>query len=285
MTLSVGCAVEVFVCTFSARKLFDETPRSTCFAVIVLAEEFVLAATSSTATFATVDFAIVTFSSAVFSTTTFSVDTCWAETLSVTTFSDSAFSVVVLSEISFSSCFSTTCTKVRSMVAPSAYSGDHLSCASSLFSMPPKVLSMVVDNRPRDLSPTVYSNPFFSSTLLSTFVTFMDIDTSSPVLGFFQPQSQCRSSCLQLAMLFSPAVGPLFLPAVGPLFWLLVIRVIHLFVFTQPAGLSCTHSPASLLASATVSPHERRTHRLLQCGALVRQGLALSRRAVRPSTC
>ena len=82
---------------FSARRLFDETPRSTCFAVIVLAEEFVFAATSSTATFATADFAIATFSSAAFSTTAFPATTCWAEALSATTFSDSVFSVATLS--------------------------------------------------------------------------------------------------------------------------------------------------------------------------------------------
>ena len=45
-----------------------------------------------------------------------------------------------------------------------------------------------------------------------------------------------------------------------PIFWLLVTRTIHLFVFTQSASLSCARSPASLLASASVSPRERRTH-------------------------
>ena len=73
MTLLVDCTVAVFVCASSAQRLFDETPRSTCFAVIVLAEEFVFAAISSIATFAAVDFAIVILSSAAFSTTTFSV--------------------------------------------------------------------------------------------------------------------------------------------------------------------------------------------------------------------
>ena len=45
-----------------------------------------------------------------------------------------------------------------------------------------------------------------------------------------------------------------------PIFWLLVTRIIHLFVFTQSAGLSCARSPASLLASVSISPRERRTH-------------------------
>ena len=109
--------------------------------------------------------------------------------------------------------FLVTCTKVRSMVSPSAYSGEHLSCVSSSFCMPPKALSIVVDNRPRDLSPTVYFNPLFSSMLPSTFVTFSDTHTSPPVLGFFQPQSQWTFAihyvvlvlvtCLLLAMLFS----------------------------------------------------------------------------------
>ena len=45
-----------------------------------------------------------------------------------------------------------------------------------------------------------------------------------------------------------------------PIFWLLVTRIIHLFVFTQSAGFSCARSPASLLASASVSPRERRTY-------------------------
>ena len=97
---------------------------------------------------------------------------------------------------------------------------------------------------------------------------------------------------LLLGMLFSyPLWVRSFLPAVGPLFWLLVTRIIHLFVFTQSA---C--SP-SLLAGAVLAPR-RRCLRVSQsrpasavptlssqCGALVRQGLAVVRRAVRPSTC
>ena len=79
-------------------------------------------------------------------------------------------------------------------------------CASSPLSMPPKALSIVVDRRPRDLTPTVYSNPLFSSTLPHTFVTFIDFDTSSPVLGFFQPSSP-------VVTFFLPAVGcALFYP-------------------------------------------------------------------------
>ena len=50
----------------------------------------------------------------------------------------------------------------------------------------------------------------------------------------------------------------LFFPR--PIFKLLVTRIIHLFVFTQSAGLSWARSPASLLTSASVSPCERRTH-------------------------
>ena len=42
---------------------------------------------------------------------------------------------------------------------------------------------------PRSRSQLV-CNPFFSSTLPSTFITFSDIDISSPVLDFFQPSSQ-----------------------------------------------------------------------------------------------
>ena len=46
--------------------------------------------------------------------------------------------------------------------------------------------------------------------------------------------TSCRSALL-------PAVGPLFSPAVGPLFWLLFIRIIYMFVFTQSAVLSFAH--------------------------------------------
>ena len=42
--------------------------------------------------------------------------------------------------------------------------------------------------------------------------------------------------------------------------FLSLVIIIALFVFTQSAGLSCARSPASLLASASVSPRERRTH-------------------------
>ena len=111
----------------------------------------------------------------------------------------------------------------------------------------------------------------------------MDFNTSSPVLGFFQSPSQCRSflctclpccwvcSCLACSWLCS------FLPAVGPLFYPLWVRSStrcgsallasfhqdHPSVRVHPVGclelLSCTGSPASLFASASVSPRERRT--------------------------
>ena len=163
--------------------------------------------------------------------------------------------------------------------------------------MPPKTLSIVVDRRPSDLSPTVFFNPLFSSTLPSTFVTFMDINTSSPVLGFFQsPCYPCVRVCpaVGYALLLPAvgcallqAVGPLFstrcgsalLPAVGPLFWLLVIRIIHLFVFTQSADFRfravlaprrcCLRVRQSRPASAVHTPSS-------QCGALVCQRLAFS---------
>ena len=67
-----------------------------------------------------------------------------------------------------------------------------------------KTLSIVVDKRPRNLTPTVHSKPLFSSTPPYTFVT------SSPV-------------------------------AVGPLFSLLFIKIFHLFVFTQSVVLSSHH--------------------------------------------
>ena len=178
-------------------------------------------------------------------------------------------------------------------------------CASSPLSMPPEALSIVVDRRPRDLTPTVSSNPLFSSALPHTFLAFIDFDTSSPVLGFFQPPPQRHSPCPLSTLschpsrcsgptsitvfwilfeslpavgdaLFMPAVGcallpavsPLFstrcgsalLPAVGPLFWLLFIRITHLFVFTQSVVLSWACFPASLFASTSISPRERRTH-------------------------
>ena len=59
-----------------------------------------------------------------------------------------------------------------------------------------------------------------------------------------------RGPCLQLAMLFCLACSWLcsftscrsaLLPAAGPLFWLLFIRIISLFVFTQSAVLSFAH--------------------------------------------
>ena len=146
-----------------------------------------------------------------------------------------------------------------------------MSCASSHFSMPPKALSIVVDRRPRDLTPTVYSNPLFSLTLSYTFVSFIDFDTSSPVLGFFQPPSQRHSPC-PLGMLschpsrrseptsitvfwilfeslpavgyaLLPAVGPLFSPAVSPLFYPLWVRS---FGFFSPRSFICSSSPSLL---------------------------------------
>ena len=65
-----------------------------------------------------------------------------------------------------------------------------------------------------------------------------------------------------------------------PIFWLLVIRIIHLFVFTQSAGLSCARFPASLFASASVSPRERRTHTVFAVWCL-----GLSRACVVSTSC
>ena len=118
----------------------------------------------------------------------------------------------------------------------------------------------------------------------------MDINTSSPVLCFFQPSSQCRSPCVRVCpavgyALLLPAVGyALFLacswlcsftscrsallPAVGPLFYPLWVRSFGFFSsgssicsFHPVCCLElCSLSPASLFASASVSPHERRAH-------------------------
>ena len=85
-------------------------------------------------------------------------------------------------------------------------------------------------------------------------------------------------SCLQLAMLFSSAVGPLFLPAVGPLFSLLFIKIIHLFTFTQTFGLSCVRSPASLFCECvSVAPRAPYTHRLRSVVPWFAKGLRFSR--------
>ena len=53
--------------------------------------------------------------------------------------------------------------------------------------------------------------------LPSTFITFLDINTSSPVLGFFQPPSQCHSPDLLSMKFFHPSrrSGPRYVPAVG----------------------------------------------------------------------
>ena len=66
-----------------------------------------------------------------------------------------------------------------------------------------------------------------------------------------------------------------------PIFWLLVTKVIHMFVFTQSAGLSCARSPASLLASASVSPRECRTHTVFAVWCLGSSRACGVRRAVR----
>ena len=185
------------------------------------------------------------------------------------------------------------------MLAPSAYSGEHLSCFSSPFST--KTLLILVDKRPRDLSPTVHFFSFFSLMLPSTFVTFLDTHISSPVLGFFQPPSQCHSPCLLRMIfcrpsrrsgpcyvpavgyvLFLPAVGPLFsclllamlfLPAVGPLFYPLWVRSFSFFSRIHPSvhvsdfTSSCVCSPASLFCECVRSrPPSAVRHRLLQCG-------------------
>ena len=80
-------------------------------------------------------------------------------------------------------------------------------------------------------------------------------------------------SCLLLAMLFSPAVGPLFYP--------LWVRSVSFF---SSGSSICSRSwlhlelcslPGVAVLRASVSLRERRTHRLLQCGALVCQGLAV----------
>ena len=185
-----------------------------------------------------------------------------------------------------------------------------MSCVSSPFSLPPKALSIDVDKRPRDLSPTVHFNPFFSSMLPSTFVTFWDTNTSSPFLGFFQPPSQCHSPGL-LSMNFchlSRRSGTRYVPAVGCFLTrcgsALFMPAVGYALFTSCRSALLTRCGSALLASfhqdhpsvhvhsgiwlelcslprrrcfasASVSPRERRTHRLLQCGALVCQGLAL----------
>ena len=158
--------------------------------------------------------------------------------------------------------------------------------------MPPKALSIIVERIPRDLTPTVYFNPFFSSTLPSTFETFMDINTSSLVLGFFQPQSQCHSSCLLSMLSCHPSrrSGPTSITVFWILFeslpavWLCCFHACswqcsktscgsalkvsfhqdHSSVRIHPVCCFelCLLSGASLFASASISPRERRTHNL-----------------------
>ena len=169
--------------------------------------------------------------------------------------------------------------------------------------------------RPRDLSPTVYFNPLFSSTVPSTFVTFIDFDTSSPVLGFFQPQSKCHSSCLSSMLTCHssrrsgptsitvfwilseslPAVGyPLFMPAIGYALFtscgsalLASFHQDHSSVRIHPVCCFelCLLSGVAVCECVNLVPRAPYTHRLSQCGALVCQGLAVVRRAVCPSTC
>ena len=145
-----------------------------------------------------------------------------------------------------------------------------MSCVSSSFSLPPKALSIDVDKRPRDLLPTVHFNSFFSTMLPSTFVIFLDTNTSSSGLGFL-PTSIAMNFCHSSRRsgpryvpavgyaLISPAVGPLFsclllamlfflpaalLPAVGPLFYHLFHE--HPSVDVLGFTLSRVRSPASL---------------------------------------
>ena len=189
--------------------------------------------------------------------------------------------------------FLVTCTKMRSMLAPSAYSGEHLSCASSSFSMLLKALPINVDKIPWDLSPTVYFNPFFSSTLSSTFVTFLDTHISSSALGFFLSVIFCHPSRRS---------GPRYVPAIGyalftscksallarctsTLFYQLYV---HSFNFFSSGSSICTCLPSllaySLSGVAVCECVSLAVHTVFRSGALVCQGLAFSRRTVRPST-
>ena len=109
-----------------------------------------------------------------------------------------------------------------------------------------------------------FLSPVLSAQFMTPIPTLILNLTSSWSLSW---TSSCPSPCLQLAMLFLPAVGPLF-PAVVALFYPLWVRSFHLPEILVGAAVNsslfstvrtCVRSPASPLSSAelTLPVHHR----------------------------
>ena len=105
-----------------------------------------------------------------------------------------------------------------------------------------------------------FLSPVLSAQFMTPIPTLILNLTSSWSLSW---TSSCPSACLQLAVLFSHAVGPLF-PAVVALFYPLWVRSFHLSeVLVNSSSFSTgVRSPVSPLASAELTLP-------VQCEALV----------------
>ena len=131
--------------------------------------------------------------------------------------------------------------------------------------MTSSLVTVILFKRP-PMPFTVMMARFLSPLLSAQFMTpiptlILNLTSSWSLSWSLSWTSSCPSPCLQLAMLFLPAVGPLF-PAVVALFYPLWVRSFHLSEVLLGATVNsslfstvrtCVRSPASPLARAELT--------------------------------